>query len=331
MQFSSRYDRRRIAARPALSFAGCFKSLVDWFDYAYAVLPAAASLVRNPPFRLSATRTPSVIHLRSPFSRDPLDIASGQGAKAPRSVMTRPLAKVTLFAILLLTSYAALTVTGGGPSLASAPSAETATPGAFSVQAAPDGVTQKTSEVVSPEADQSTLFATPVKTLQSSIEPQAAPAVTAAETSAEAAKPIPAPILAATPMATPTATQDARTVAAPAAPTASVPPPVPQVKSNYYTAPEIRAFAAAAGWDAKHLDSVVQVAWCESTNNAAAIGGGGAQGLMQVMPFWFRVAGVDVASWSDPVSNLKVALVAFQADIAESKPPWSAWDCKPER
>ena len=241
--------------------------------------------------------------------------------------MNRPLAKVTLFAILLVASYAALTVTGGGPSLASAPSEGTATLGAFSIQAAPDGVAQKISEVVSPEADQSTPLATPVKTLQSSIEPQAAPAVTAAETSAEAAKPAPALILAAVPTATP----DARPAAAPVAPPALVPPPMPHATSNYYTAPEIRAFAAAAGWDAEHLDSVVQVAWCESTNNAAAIGGGGAQGLMQVMPFWFRVAGVDVASWSDPVSNLKVALVAFQTDIAESKAPWSAWDCKPGR
>ncbi|MEP7216448.1 MAG: lytic transglycosylase domain-containing protein, partial [Anaerolineaceae bacterium] len=259
------------------------------------------------------------------FSRDALHIARQRADDVPRSVMNRPLAKVALFATLLAASYAALTITGGGPSLASAPSVETATLGSFSTQSAPDGVAQKTSEVVSPQADESTPVATPVKTLQSSIEPQAAPAVTAAETSAEAAKPVPAPIVAAAPTSVPAVSAPVVPVVTPA----SAPAVVPPAGSSYHTAQEIRAFAAAAGWDAEHLDDVVQVAWCESTNNAAAVGGMGAYGLMQVMPFWFRVAGIDMANWSDPVSNLKVALVAFRTDIAESKAPWSAWDCKP--
>lgn len=327
MQFSSRYDGRRLPARPPFSLARCFKSLVDWFDYAYAVLPAAAAWVRSPSFRLGEKHPPSVIHLRGLFSRDTLHITRPQDGKAPRSAMSRPLAKVALLAVLLAAGYLAFTVTSGGPSLASAPSEETPTLGAFSLHASADSMARKISEVVPPQADQSIPLATPVKTLQSSIEPQIAATVTAAETSAEAAHPI--SVAVAAPVAT--AAPEVHTAVAPLATPAPAVSPATRPASSYYTAPEIRAFAATAGWSAEHLDGVVQVAWCESTNNAAAVGGMGAHGLMQVMPFWFRVAGIDMASWSDPVSNLKVALVAFQTDIAESRAPWSAWDCKPGR
>ena len=234
MQFSSRYDGRRLAARPPFSPARCFKSLVDWFDYAYAVLPAAVAWVRNPSFRMGATRAPSVIHLRGPFSRDVLHLTHRQGGNTSANVMNRPLARAVLFVALLAASYAVFAVTSGGPNLASAPSEETASVGAFSIQAAPGTVAEKISEVVSPQAEQSPPLATPVRTLQSAIEPQAAPAVTAAETSAEAAQPVPAPVVAVAPTAAP----EVHTAIVPVATPAPVPPASPPARSSYYTAPE---------------------------------------------------------------------------------------------
>jgi hypothetical protein len=51
---------------------------------------------------------------------------------------------------------------------------------------------------------------------------------------------------------------------------------------------------------------------------------------MQVLPFWFDVAGLDFTMWADPVTNLKAALVAYNEHLRfTGDDPWSAWTCKP--
>ena len=331
MQFSSRYDGRRLPARPPFSLARSFKSLVDWFDYAYAVVPAAAVWARNPSFRPRGKHSPAVIHLPGPFWRDALHVAQAPG-NAPRPAVQRSLAKFALFAALLGGIYFAFAVTTGGPGRVSAPTNETPALAAFSVHPGADGEIEKLAQVIAPPDDQPVTVATPVRTLQSALGLQSAPAVAAAESSSDAVKPIAAPSVApAAPVAATAVERPA--AAAPAATQAPAPATAaaPSAGPNYPSAIEIRAFAATAGWSAEHLDDVVTVAWCESTNNSAAVGGLGARGLMQVMPFWFGVAGVDFAHWADPVTNLKVALVVYQTRIAELRDPWSAWDCQPGR
>jgi hypothetical protein len=91
---------------------------------------------------------------------------------------------------------------------------------------------------------------------------------------------------------------------------------------------EIMAAAAAAGWPADRLDEVSRVAWCESRFRPDAVGYG-TYGLMQLIPHWFEATGTDFALWSDPVTNLRVALFAFTADIENGKTPWGPWSCKP--
>jgi len=90
------------------------------------------------------------------------------------------------------------------------------------------------------------------------------------------------------------------------------------------------AAAAAAGWPADRLDDVSRVAWCESRFRPDAVGYG-TYGLMQLIPYWFEATGTDFALWSDPVTNLHVALFAFAADIEYGKTPWGPWSCKPEQ
>jgi len=88
------------------------------------------------------------------------------------------------------------------------------------------------------------------------------------------------------------------------------------------------AAAAAAGWPADRLDEVSRVAWCESRFRPDAIGYG-TYGLMQLIPYWFEATGTDFALWSDPVTNLRVALFAFAADSEYGETPWGPWSCKP--
>ena len=282
---------------------------------------------------MRGTHSPAVIHLRGPFSQDGRANTREVSNRTPRQALHRQLVKGALFSAALAGVYFAFVVATGGASQASAPApANVATTAAFDIRSAIDSPTQKVVEVLAAgEPAQTATIATPVKTLQSAIvAAAAAPIVTAAETSAEAVKPVPVPIVVAA--VTPAATAPpVPTVTAPIATPAADRPPVlaSRPASTIYTGAEIRVFAAAAGWDSAHLDDVVQVAQCESSNNAAATSWAGAYGLMQIMPFWFREAGVDFATWADPVSNLKVALVAYHAGIAESKGPWSAWACQP--
>lgn len=109
---------------------------------------------------------------------------------------------------------------------------------------------------------------------------------------------------------------------------AGIPEALPAFSGLTYTESEVRSLALEAGWAEEHLDDLVLIAWCESRLMPDARGAW-ALGLMQVMPFWFDVAGEDIAQWSNPVTNLKVALVAFKSDIARGLDPWAAWQCLP--
>ncbi len=109
---------------------------------------------------------------------------------------------------------------------------------------------------------------------------------------------------------------------APAPVATDTPIPAPTPAARIYTAAEVRGFARQAGWDESLLDAVVVVATCESGLYSGAQGGG-ALGLMQVMPWWFDRAGIDISRWSDPVANLTVAKFVYEGS------GWSAWSCSP--
>ncbi|MEX2080080.1 MAG: lytic transglycosylase domain-containing protein [Dehalococcoidia bacterium] len=127
-------------------------------------------------------------------------------------------------------------------------------------------------------------------------------------------------------------TDDESAQAAPAAP---APPPAsqasalpPAVVNTRLTEDEFRAYATSVGWAPETLDALVAVAHCESRFRTAAVGGG-ALGLMQIMPFWFDVAGVPLAMWADPASNLGVAKFIHDRQVNHGRDPWGPWACKP--
>ncbi len=101
------------------------------------------------------------------------------------------------------------------------------------------------------------------------------------------------------------------------------------VVSVRLTEDELRSYALQAGWPEEKLGEVVQVAHCESRYLTSAIGGG-ALGLMQIMPFWFGVAGVPLAQWADPVTNLSVAKFIHDRQVNHGRDPWGPWACKPK-
>ncbi len=121
------------------------------------------------------------------------------------------------------------------------------------------------------------------------------------------------------------------------APTPPAPPPAatqaptlvnPDLPDRYLTSDELAAAALAAGWSADVIPDLQKVAWCESRYHTHAQYLG-ARGLMQILPFWFEVAGLDFGMWADPVTNLRAAKVVYDSHLADFGDPWSAWTCKP--
>jgi soluble lytic murein transglycosylase-like protein len=86
--------------------------------------------------------------------------------------------------------------------------------------------------------------------------------------------------------------------------------------------------ALQAGWPADRADEVARVAYCESRYRPGAVGYG-TYGLMQLVPLWFTASGTDFNLWSDPLTNLKVALYAFETDMSYGNDAWAPWSCKP--
>ncbi len=111
-------------------------------------------------------------------------------------------------------------------------------------------------------------------------------------------------------------------------PDSSSPPALEAFVGIMFEASEVRSLALTAGWPEERVDALVQVAWCESRFKQDVVGPG-PLGLMQIMPFWFPLAEVDIAFWSDPVVNLQVALFVYEMDITTGRQPWAAWVCKP--
>ena len=106
----------------------------------------------------------------------------------------------------------------------------------------------------------------------------------------------------------------------------AAPPPAPGPSVLSYEA--IRDLALQVGWPAERADEVARVAYCESRYRPGAVGYG-TYGLMQLVPLWFSAAGVDFNLWSDPATNLRVALFAFQTDMSYGNDAWAPWSCKP--
>lgn len=156
-------------------------------------------------------------------------------------------------------------------------------------------------------------------------EPAAAPAPGAAAMGASAATPV------AEPPATPPPAPPPPPPSPSPEPTPSPTPAPAPPKSGPLTYAEVVAAAAAAGWPAGLQADAARVAWCESRNRPDAIGYGVTYGLMQLIPLWFEAVGLDFSTWSDPVSNMRAALAAYQSDIASGSPAWSAWTCKPDQ
>lgn len=150
-------------------------------------------------------------------------------------------------------------------------------------------------------------------------DPPASLAVVESEVAGAAAEPS-VPVAAATPAAT------VEPVAPPPAP--AIASSLPAFAGVVYTADQIRSLALQAGWPSEALDDLVEVARCESAFRPDVVGQR-ALGLMQMMPFWFPLAGLDPEMWSDPVVNLRAALFAYHADLDQGREPWAAWTCKP--
>ncbi|MFN8617097.1 MAG: lytic transglycosylase domain-containing protein [Dehalococcoidia bacterium] len=139
---------------------------------------------------------------------------------------------------------------------------------------------------------------------------------------------------AAPPAAEPTQAPRVETAPPPPAPAAVAPPApeptlAPEPVGRYMTSSEIRAAVVAAGWPSALVEDVVNVAWCESRFHSGAQYGG-ALGLMQMMPFWFTAAGLEPSQWSDPVTNMRAALFAYQEHERNHADPWGPWTCKPD-
>jgi hypothetical protein len=49
-----------------------------------------------------------------------------------------------------------------------------------------------------------------------------------------------------------------------------------------------------------------------------------------MMPFWFTAAGLEPSQWSDPVTNMRAALFAYQEHERNHADPWGPWTCKPD-
>ena len=148
-----------------------------------------------------------------------------------------------------------------------------------------------------------------------------------APAAAGVSEPTPRPVATPSPEPTPAPTQaPAEPTPAPAATTAPAPAPGPSVLSYSY----IYDLALQAGWPADRADEVARVAYCESSYRPRAVGYG-TYGLMQLVPLWFSASGTDFDLWSDPLTNLKVALFAFETDLSYGNDPWAPWGCKPWR
>lgn len=313
--------------------------LAAWVDYGFAIALVAGRLLRIPVRAAESEFEPAYLRLASEryegYAPEQIGRPRWREPQAPSQPwFVRPAEIVMLSISFFLAAH----LLSGGTASVSAPQlnplsmlSTTASAGQVSTLLVPSG------RSVAPAASLTV-------TVESAVE--AASAEVAAEQPAAEA-PASEPVPAAAPDSGPSAASvSAEAIPAPAesvsepapaaaaapapAPAAVAAPPLPVVATDALSFSEIMAAAAAAGWAADRLDEVSRVAWCESRFRPDAVGYG-TYGLMQLIPYWFEATGTDFALWSDPVTNLRVALFAFAADIEYGETPWGPWSCKPEQ
>ncbi len=306
--------------------------LAGWLDYGVAIVLAAGRLIRVPLPAAEAEFEPACAQVVAEAYEQP----AFAGYRRPRwDEPARPsqrwFVRPAEVIMLSLSFFLAAHLLSGGTASVSAPQIRSWS--LVPASAAPAEVS--TVLVPSATADtpaESVMVTVPLHPTAAAGATQA-PAVAATTREAEnevAPAPAPAPGLGAAAVheTPPTAPPAPAEQPAPAAVVAPAPPPA--VPAGVLSYAEIVAAAAVAGWPADRLDQVARVAWCESRFRPDAVGYG-TYGLMQLIPFWFEATGTDLALWSDPVTNLRVALFAFASDAGSGNSAWGPWSCKPDQ
>jgi hypothetical protein len=310
--------------------------LAAWVDYGFAIALVAGRLLRIPVRAAESEFEPAYLRLASEryegYAPEQFGRRRGREPEAPSQPwFVRPAEIVMLSISFFLAAH----LLSGGTASVSAPQLNPLSMLSTSASAG------QVSTLLVPSAQSVVAAASLTVTVDSAVEATTAE-VAVEQPAAEA--PATEPVPAAAPDSGPSAASVSAPAPAPApaesvsepepaptaepAPAAVAAPPVAAAGVLSYS--EIMAAAAAAGWPADRLDEVSRVAWCESRFRPDAIGYG-TYGLMQLIPYWFEATGTDFALWSDPVTNLRVALFAFAADIEYGKTPWGPWSCKPEQ
>lgn len=305
--------------------------LAAWADYGFAIALVAGRLLRIPVRAAESEFEPAYLRLASEgyegYAPEQFGRPRGREPRAPSQPwFVRPAEIVMLSISFFLAAH----LLSGGTASVSAPQLN---PFAMLSTSASAG---QVSTLLVPSSPSVAPVASLTVTVESAVGAATA-GVTVEQPAAEA--PATEPVPAAAPDSGPSAASvsvpapapTAEPAPAPAPPPAAAPaPPPPVAAAGVLSYSEIVAAAAAAGWPAERLDEVSRVAWCESRFRPDAVGYG-TYGLMQLIPYWFDATGTDFALWSDPVTNLRVALFAFAADIEYGKTPWGPWSCKPEQ
>ncbi len=314
--------------------------LAGWVDYGVAIVLAAGRLLRVPVRAAEPEFEPAYLRLAADGYEGSAIAEYGrsgwnQADRPSQPWFVRP-AEVIM---LSLSFFLAAHLVAGGTASVSAPQIRS-----WSLvvgNAAPSQV----STVLVPSAT----TATPAESVTVTVEALATAAAEAPREEAPSAQvaelePEPAPAAAPDPglgaagvpaaeheaPAPPPAAAETAPVEQPApAPAAAVAPP-PAVAAGVLSYDEIVAAAAAAGWPSDRVDQVARVAWCESRFRSDAVGYG-TYGLMQLIPYWFEATGTEFSLWSDPVTNLRVALFAFASDVEYGNSAWGPWSCKPDQ
>lgn len=297
--------------------------LAGWVDYVFATVLVAGRWLRLPvsePEPDAGFRTAFAPTMREGFGPRWHDEEPAQ--------KSGPLVKAAEIIMLSISFFLAAHLLSGGTTtavapnlnrllsehpqaqtelIASVPRAEITVPAAAYADVlkpavtAPDSVVTQESAALQPPASDNAAAA--------AVQEAPAPEPTRAPAAVDTAPPPPAPAAVAPPLPEPTV------AAAPV--------------GRYLTSAEVRAAVIAAGWPSSLVEEVVNVAWCESRFHSGAQYGG-ALGLMQMMPYWFTSAGLDPNQWSDPVTNMRAALFAYQEHERNHAEPWGPWTCKPD-
>lgn len=315
--------------------------LAAWVDYGFAIALVVGRLLRIPVRAAESEFEPACLRLASESFEGHAPEQFGRPCwSEPRTPSQPWFVRPAEIVMLSISFFLAAHLLSGGTASVSAPQIN---PLSMLSTTASAG---QVSALLVPSARSGAPAATMTVTVDSAVE--AAPAEVAADQPAAEA---PAPVPAAAPDSGPSAASvPSEVIPAPAESVSEIEPaPPPAVEAGPAPAPsavavlpppaaatgvlsfsEVKAAAAAAGWPADRLDEVSRVAWCESRLRPDAVGYG-TYGLMQLIPYWFEATGTDFALWSDPVTNLRVALFAFAADIENGTTHWGAWSCKPEQ